>query len=47
MTLVGMTDDDAQYTRDNDGEKLIELLARAGAFPVTDPARKSVISTLR
>src|SRR6266508_1598488 len=40
-------DDEAQYARENDGEKLVELLARAGAFPVTDPARKSVISTLR
>jgi hypothetical protein len=34
-----MTDDEAQYARENDGEKLIELLARADAFPVTDPAR--------
>ena len=47
IDLVGITDDEAQYARDNDGEKLVELLARAGAFPVTDPARKSVISTLR
>jgi hypothetical protein len=39
MALVGMTDDEAQYARENDGEKLIELLARADAFPVTDPAR--------
>ena len=47
MALVGITDDEAQYARENVGEKLVELLARAGAFPVTDPARKSVISTLR
>ena len=47
MALVGMTDDEAQYARENDGEKMVELLARAGALPVTDPARKSVISTLR
>jgi hypothetical protein len=47
MALVGITDDEAQYARENDGEKLVDLLARAGAFPVTDPARKSVISTLR
>lgn len=45
MALVGITDDEVQYARENDGEKLVELLARAGAFPVTDPARKSVIST--
>jgi len=45
MALVGITDDEAQFARDNDGEKLVELLARAGAFPITDPARKSVIST--
>jgi hypothetical protein len=47
MALVGITDDEAQYARENDGEKLVELLARAGAFPITDPARKSVIPTLR
>ena len=44
MALVGITDDEAQYARENDGEKLVELLMRAGAFPITDPARKSVIS---
>src|SRR5262245_33100838 len=47
IALVGITRDEAQYSRENDGEKLVELLARAGAFPLTDPARKSVISTLR
>ena len=47
IALVGITDDEAQYSRENDGEKLVELLARSGAFPVTNPARKSVISTLR
>jgi hypothetical protein len=47
MALVGITDDEAQYARENNGEKLVELLSPAGAFPVTDPARKSVISTLR
>jgi Suppressor of fused protein (SUFU) len=47
IALVGITDDEAQYSRENDGEKLVELLARAGAFPITDQARKSVISTLR
>lgn len=39
MALVGITE--------NDGKKLVELLARDGAFPITDPARKSVIPTLR
>lgn len=47
IALVEITDDEAQCSRENDGEKLVELLARAGAYPVTDPARKSVISTLR
>jgi len=47
IALVGLTDDEAQYSRENDGEMLVELLARAGAFPVTDPARKSFISSLR
>jgi hypothetical protein len=47
IALVGITDDEAQYARENDGEKLVELLVRAGAFPVTDPARKSIIPTLR
>jgi hypothetical protein len=45
MALVGITDDEVQYARENDGEKLVELLARASAFPITDPARKSVIHT--
>jgi Suppressor of fused protein (SUFU) len=45
VALVGITDDEAQYARENDGEKLVELLTRAGAFPITDPARKSVIYT--
>ncbi|HKQ77558.1 MAG TPA: suppressor of fused domain protein [Blastocatellia bacterium] len=44
VALVGITDDEAQYARENEGEKLVELLTRAGAFPITDPARKSVIS---
>jgi Suppressor of fused protein (SUFU) len=47
IALVVITTDEAQYARENDGKKLVELLSRAGAFPVTDPARKSVISTLR
>jgi hypothetical protein len=42
-----MTDGEAQYASDNDGEKLVELLARAGALPVTAQARKSIISTMR
>jgi Suppressor of fused protein (SUFU) len=37
IALVGITDEEAQYSRENDGEKLVELLARAGAFPPYRP----------
>ena len=38
IALVGITVDEAQYSRENDGEELVELLARAGAFPSYRPS---------
>ncbi len=39
----GATEDEAGYARKHGGDKLVEILTRAGAFPVTDPRRHSAV----
>jgi len=43
-TLVGVTEVEAGFARDQGGERLLEKLKARGAYPVTDPQRHSVIS---
>lgn len=40
--LVGISESEAEYARSHDGRHLRQLLAAAGAFPVTDPWRRPV-----
>lgn len=42
VQVVGIAEEEALYAKDNGGPKLLELLKEAHAFPVTDPARRSV-----
>ena len=42
--VFGATEEEAVYAREQGGDKLVELLTRAGGFPVTDPRRKSAVS---
>ncbi|HKW48356.1 MAG TPA: suppressor of fused domain protein [Gemmatimonadaceae bacterium] len=44
MTLVGITEDEAEFARTHGGDMLVEQLQRDGAFPVTLPERHSVLS---
>jgi hypothetical protein len=39
---VGISDDEKAFARTSGNDVLIERLVRAGAFPVTDPERKSI-----
>lgn len=41
--LVGITEDEAAYARAHGGPALVEILQKHGAFPVTDPDRKSTV----
>jgi Suppressor of fused protein (SUFU) len=42
--VFGATDDEATYAREHGGDELVEILARVGGFPVTDPRRKSAVA---
>jgi len=44
LTLVGITDDEAQLGREQGGDELLRALRARGAFPVSDPKRTSVLS---
>ena len=43
MHLVGITESEASYARHEGGDALVELLEDAGGYPVTNPARVSVV----
>jgi hypothetical protein len=43
LHVSGITDDERDYAKEHGSSALLELLKRHGAFPVTDPARRSVI----
>jgi hypothetical protein len=40
----GASEAEAAFAREHGGEKLVEVLTRCGAFPVTDPRRKSAVT---
>lgn len=44
LSLVGITDAEAQFARNNDGGTLLKYLKDNNAFPVTDPGRHCTIS---
>jgi Suppressor of fused protein (SUFU) len=43
LHLVGATQAEIEYARQNDSEELVERLKSAGAYPVTDPLRASIL----
>lgn len=43
LALVGITDAEAQFARDNDGPSLLERLKNNNAFPITDPTRSCTV----
>jgi hypothetical protein len=42
LQLAGITDEEAQFSRENGCDRLIELLQAANAFPLTDPQRGTI-----
>jgi hypothetical protein len=44
LTLIGLTDAEAEYAREQGGDRLVTLLRQQGAYPVTDRARRSLLS---
>jgi hypothetical protein len=44
--VFGASESEATFAAEHGGDKLVDLLSRSGAFPVTDPRRKSVIMAL-
>lgn len=45
LALVGITDAEAQFARDNSGEELLDCLREHNAYPVTDPTRRCTLSS--
>jgi hypothetical protein len=43
FAVFGATEEETAFAREQGGDKLVEMLKQHGAFPVTDPKRKSVI----
>jgi hypothetical protein len=43
LTLLGVTDSEVVYAREHGNDALLELLRRAGAFPITEPERAPVV----
>jgi len=43
LQFVGITEDEANFARNNGGDKLLVLLTHRQAAPVTDPNRKSTL----
>ena len=43
LTVVGITETEAAFGRGRGGDALLQVLRSTGAFPVTDPRRKSVV----
>lgn len=44
LQFVGITEDEADYARNNGGDKLLTLLTELTAVPVTDPSRRTVLT---
>ncbi len=44
ISLVGITEDEAEFARKNSGEELLKLLKLRNAWSVIDPMRQSVLS---
>ncbi len=44
LHVVGITEAEARLARERGGGELVELLRRAGALPVTDPARACTVA---
>ncbi len=42
--VFGATEEEAAFAREHGGDELVQLLARVGGFPVTDPRRKSAVA---
>jgi hypothetical protein len=45
--VFGVTEAEAAYAREKGGEKLVKRLKRRGAFPVTDPKRRSIVKSAK
>lgn len=43
IQVVGITEEEALFAKEHGGPKLLVLLEKENAFPVTDPARPSVV----
>jgi hypothetical protein len=43
LTLVGISEAEAQFARDHDSQQLLAILAENDAFPVTRPERNSLV----
>jgi hypothetical protein len=44
LSIIGITDGETAYAKQNGGDKLVALLRGQGAFPITDWRRKSLAS---
>jgi hypothetical protein len=44
FTLLGLTDAEADFARARGANALLPLLREHGAYPITDPVRRSVVS---
>lgn len=44
IRFLGVTEDEAEYARQKGGDKLLDLLVRGDAAPITDPSRTTVLS---
>lgn len=43
LTIVGVTEQEAAFARENGGDSLLVLLRQGGAYPVTDWRRRTVV----
>jgi hypothetical protein len=43
LEFIGITEDEANFARNNGGDKLLALLVQREAAPMTDPSRESVL----
>ena len=44
LALVGITEAEAQFARDNSGKLLLDRLSKNSEYPVTDPTRRCTVS---
>ena len=47
LEFIGITEDEADFARNNGSDKLVALLTKRKAAPITDPSRESVLENLR